>query len=142
MLVLFVLRCAFGMLVRRWGIFWRPLEMKFQRRAQVIGACMRLHSYCINKKIILQLEEVGDHTEYQPDRWALTPMFDKHNNPVAYMQPSLTPLTTDITDDSALASSSDRDLTRKRLIEAIDDASLIRPLAGSKRRREKFEGII
>jgi hypothetical protein len=69
-------------------------------------------------------------------------MFDKHNNPVAYMQPSLTPLTTDITDDSALASSSDRDLTRKRLIEAIDDASLIRPLAGSKRRREKCEGII
>jgi hypothetical protein len=51
------------MLVRRWGILWRPLEMKLQRLAQVIGACMRLHNFCIKKKIndvALRVNEKGE----------------------------------------------------------------------------------
>ena len=37
------IECAFGMLVKRWGIFWRPLAVRFDRRAALVGACMRLH---------------------------------------------------------------------------------------------------
>jgi len=48
-------RCSFGMLVRRWGILWRPLEMNHKRRAAVIGACMRLHNYCIDKRLLCDL---------------------------------------------------------------------------------------
>ena len=37
-----VIECAFGVLVRLWGVFWRPLEVKFRRRSALIGATMRL----------------------------------------------------------------------------------------------------
>jgi hypothetical protein len=38
--------CAFGILIRRWGILWKPLECKFSRVPAVISACMRLHNFC------------------------------------------------------------------------------------------------
>ena len=38
------IECTFGMLIQRWGILWRPLRMRFDRRAPLIGACIRLHS--------------------------------------------------------------------------------------------------
>ena len=41
------IECAFGMLVRRWGILWRPLGFAFERRSPLIGALMRLHNWCI-----------------------------------------------------------------------------------------------
>eukprot|EP00965_Chrysotila_dentata_P169832 5606281-Pleurochrysis_carterae.AAC.1 len=34
------IECAFGIFVRRWGVFWRPLAIRFDRRAPTIGACM------------------------------------------------------------------------------------------------------
>lgn len=37
---------AFGMLSRRWGVFWRPLRVSFPKRPSVIRACFRLHSFC------------------------------------------------------------------------------------------------
>ena len=37
-----VIECAFGVLVQLWGVFWRPLEVKFRRRSALIGATMRL----------------------------------------------------------------------------------------------------
>ena len=38
-------------LIRRWGILWRPLEVRFDKRAALIGCCMRLHNYCIDHRI-------------------------------------------------------------------------------------------
>jgi len=32
------IECAFGILVRRWGMFWRPLAVRFDRLAPLIGA--------------------------------------------------------------------------------------------------------
>ena len=43
--------CAFGEIVRRWGILWRPLEMKFNKRARFIGACIKLHNYCVDRRL-------------------------------------------------------------------------------------------
>ena len=47
--------CAFGEIVRRWGILWQPLEMKFNRRARFVGACIKLHNFCVDRR--LELEE-------------------------------------------------------------------------------------
>eukprot|EP00965_Chrysotila_dentata_P175292 5786274-Pleurochrysis_carterae.AAC.1 len=30
------IECAFGILVRRFGVFWRPLAVRFDRRAKLI----------------------------------------------------------------------------------------------------------
>ena len=68
-----VIERAFGILIRRWGIFWRPLEVQFRRRAPLIKCCMLLHNYCITKRIALDLRELHGLTEIQPRRWEKTP---------------------------------------------------------------------
>ncbi|OSX78941.1 hypothetical protein BU14_0094s0018 [Porphyra umbilicalis] len=37
---------AFGMLLWRWGVFWRPLRVPFSKRPSLIRACFRLHNFC------------------------------------------------------------------------------------------------
>jgi hypothetical protein len=78
-------------------------------------------NYCINKTMNLELQVLGNHKEYQPG-WTLTPMSDKYKNPVGYIHPSLPPFPTNKTAGSAFTFLSDRGLTCKRLIEAIDVA--------------------
>lgn len=38
--------CSFGMLNRRWRIFWRPLEMRVGKATRIITCCMKLHNIC------------------------------------------------------------------------------------------------
>ena len=45
------IECAFGILVKRWGVLWRPSCVRFDRRAALISACVRLHNFCIDKRI-------------------------------------------------------------------------------------------
>jgi len=45
------IECAFGMLTRRWGIFWRRLECRFDKVAHVILCCMKLHNLCIDFRV-------------------------------------------------------------------------------------------
>jgi len=40
---------AFGILVQRWGIFWRALRVKFSRIPLLIRVCCRLHNFIIDK---------------------------------------------------------------------------------------------
>jgi hypothetical protein len=57
---------AFGMLVRRWGIFWRPLICSYERWSLVVLTCMKLHNLCTDRKVTLPFrrfqedEEPGD----------------------------------------------------------------------------------
>ena len=80
------IECAFGMIVRRWGILWRPLEMKFDRRAPLIGAIIRLHNYCIDRCVTEFKFRVKDnHSEVIPNRWLKTPLFDKEGRPIKHL---------------------------------------------------------
>ena len=40
---------AFGMLVQRWGIFWRPFTFSFERWPLVIILCCKLHNFCLDR---------------------------------------------------------------------------------------------
>jgi len=40
---------AFGILVQRWGIFWRPLRVGFISRGLVIRVACKLHNICIDQ---------------------------------------------------------------------------------------------
>lgn len=44
------IECSFGMLNRRWGIFWRPLEMDVGKATRIITCCMKLHNICIDAR--------------------------------------------------------------------------------------------
>jgi hypothetical protein len=44
-----VVERAFGILIQRWGIFWRPLKVAFSRIPLVIRVCCKLHNVCVDR---------------------------------------------------------------------------------------------
>ena len=43
--------CAFGILVRRWGILWRRQEGSLKRINSIVMACLICHNLCIDARI-------------------------------------------------------------------------------------------
>jgi hypothetical protein len=68
---------AFGLLVNKWRVFKRPIELKLERVPCLIECCMHLHNWCINGRDIrwiipdmtpTQVEEhVASYEEYMDD---------------------------------------------------------------------------
>ena len=56
---------AFGLMVNKWGILTRPLEIKVRHVKRLIVAIGRLHNFCINEQMGLQLRR--DEEEGQED---------------------------------------------------------------------------
>lgn len=77
---------AWGEVVRRWGVLWRPLSCEFNRRASVIAACIRLHNICVDHRIAVQYQEVNGLV-YDSARktWVRPPRFDRDGRPVQYL---------------------------------------------------------
>jgi hypothetical protein len=42
-----VIERAFGILIQRWGVFWRPLRVSMQHRDLVVRVACKLHNICI-----------------------------------------------------------------------------------------------
>jgi hypothetical protein len=85
------IECAFGELIHRWGIFWRALEMKFDRRAKVIGVALTLHNFCIRERM-----HVGAYTERwtphgrHPGGIQRPPRMDRDDRPVEQLAATYT----------------------------------------------------
>jgi hypothetical protein len=47
---------AFSIMVRRWGIFWRPLTCAFKKWALVTTVCAKVHNVCIDSILNEPLE--------------------------------------------------------------------------------------
>lgn len=43
---------AFGILVRRWGILWRPISYSLRRVAKIARVCAILHNVCVDRWIL------------------------------------------------------------------------------------------
>jgi hypothetical protein len=57
---------AFGGLVARWGVLWKPLRTSsLERQIAIIGACVRLHN--------LATDVAEQHRPYVPSRAATVP---------------------------------------------------------------------
>jgi hypothetical protein len=57
---------AFGMLVKRWGIFWCKFLFSFDRWSLVIITCMKLHNVCIDRDVTLPTRRYA-HDQEQGD---------------------------------------------------------------------------
>jgi len=40
---------AFGVLVARWGILWKPLQFGLHRSTKVVDVALKLHNFCIQE---------------------------------------------------------------------------------------------
>ena len=126
------IECAFGILVRRWGVLWRPLGMAFSRRAPLIVALMRLHNFCIDERLTsgcaAGLPDVDSSTsEVQPGRRKRVPKFDKDGRPVRLLD------TCRWDDDGApsraqAAQQGTKTKRRDELAQAVADAGFVRQL--------------
>lgn len=126
------IECAFGVLIRRWGILWRPLEVAFDRRAALVGCCMRLHNFCIDQRISEEHlpamdGEMGIAVPGEPgvvvDRWEKRPVFDREGRPVYALS---------IVDEAALSGGGggggvDANSTRERLRAGVESDGVSRP---------------
>ena len=54
-----VIERAFGLLVQRWGIFWRPLRLSMHHRGVVIRVACRLHNICISDSVCRRVQPVS-----------------------------------------------------------------------------------
>ena len=118
------IECAFGILVRRWGVLWRPLLCRFDRRAALVGALIRLHNVCIDWGVTeRELEMINGLGKVQPGRWAKVPIFDRYGRPVRMLD------TTGLkaSDVSNVAYSADRFKRRGELVAAVREAGIVRP---------------
>ena len=55
------IECAFGQMVRRWGILWRTLPFDLAKCQKVVQVCMLLHNFIKNEAI-----EDTEDIEWQP----------------------------------------------------------------------------
>ena len=46
------IECAFGVLVRRWGILWKAMEYDLEFQFEIVHACCRLHNFCISRRLL------------------------------------------------------------------------------------------
>lgn len=76
---------AWGEVVARWGVLWRPLRCAYKRRAAVIAACIRLHNICVESRIKLTYNEVNGLVQLSENRWERPPRFDRDGRPVEYL---------------------------------------------------------
>mmetsp|Transcript_52723 Transcript_52723/g.115004 ORF Transcript_52723/g.115004 Transcript_52723/m.115004 type:complete len:327 (-) Transcript_52723:95-1075(-) len=116
------IECAFGILVRRFGVFWRPLAVRFDRRAKLVGACMRLHNFCIDRNI--SHENVLEHgmSEIQPNRYQPAPVLDHLGRPTRALDTRGLPRP-----PWPRPTSQSHTLMRNSLAKAVTDAGLVRP---------------
>ena len=45
------IKCAFGMLVKKWTILWSSISVKFKRWVPLIITCFHLYNFCISYKM-------------------------------------------------------------------------------------------
>ena len=45
-----VVERAFGILIQRWGVFWRPIRVSFENIPLLIRVCCKLHNFLIERK--------------------------------------------------------------------------------------------
>jgi hypothetical protein len=57
-----VVERAFGLLVQRWGVFWRALRVQVKRIPLIISVACKLHNICVDR---FGLEEVRPYAGFQ-----------------------------------------------------------------------------
>lgn len=93
------------------------------RRSALVGAAMRLHNYCIDRGIGIELREIAGVSEIQPRVWAPTPKFGKNGEPVEFLE----------TIHCRGAPDTSRCERRDKLKEDIERAGLKRPGESARR---------
>ena len=116
--------------------------MRFDRRTALIGACMRLHNFCIDERISEETEIMNGFGQTQPGRWQPVPKFDKDGRPVEYLDTGNDPSERPNVRRRALLPNDARFRRRDELAAAIQAAGIARPALapGLHKKKKKKKG--
>jgi len=113
-----VIERAFGILVQRWGIFWRPLRLSMHNRGVAVRVACRLHNICIDDP---------NCSKVQPVRHGTVPGFEGETD----FQYGDTSLALQFTDGTSIRSGYQSDLEschhRDMWTNTILNLGLVRP---------------
>lgn len=129
--------CSFGELVRRWGVLWRPLEMAFVKRAAVVGCCLQLHNFCVDRRLQLErsLRYDNGELEVQPGRRRTAPVVDKNGIPVDILSSACSPNCHCTFCVAGRSNTATKDTSRREELElACRNAGIVRPATRPPRR--------
>ena len=118
------IECTFGILLKRWGILWRPLQVRHDRAAHLVACCARLHNLCIDYRICA--DELGDvigRLGISAETAQARPYFDRDGRPVELL-----------TGDDTRPPEEGGTGKRNALVEAIHAAGVHRPSGAPVRR--------
>lgn len=69
---------AFGILLRRWGILWKPLEYSLHRNTRIIQVCVKLHNICIDRHVLMNTNPFQERIGCYDREWRLFVSQNKH----------------------------------------------------------------
>jgi DDE superfamily endonuclease len=58
---------AFGILVRRWGILWKPITFQLNKIATIVRACAMLHNICVDRWLLSKPRSYVNKVRQWPD---------------------------------------------------------------------------
>ena len=58
---------AFGILVRRWGILWRPITYRLDKIATIARVCAMLHNICVDRWLLSKPRFYVNQVRQWPD---------------------------------------------------------------------------
>lgn len=61
---------SFGMLTKRFGIFWRPFQFAFDRWSTVVLVCMKLHNLCLDRNLEIPSHRFMEDVQ-ENDQWVV-----------------------------------------------------------------------
>jgi DDE superfamily endonuclease len=62
-----VIERSFGVLTRRWGIFWRPLDVAFNKWSLIATVCAKLHNFCLDNNV--PIADRAECDNFVGDEW-------------------------------------------------------------------------
>ena len=75
-----VIERAFGILTRRWGIFWRDVVCGHPKWALIATVCAKLHNICLDANEIIAVRHHKDWQEHDTDDVFLNTIHDEDPN--------------------------------------------------------------
>jgi len=71
---------SFGMLTKRWGIYWRPFLFAFHRWSTVVMVTMKLHNLCLDRNLEIPAHRFAEDVQ-EGDQWVVYDNYrDDDNN--------------------------------------------------------------
>ena len=122
------IECAFGELIMRWGIFWRPLRMNLKQNGGIISAAMLLHNFLVAKRDKDDIHYFTTFAAHTVDEIRNPSTSTEDDDVICFVSDNEAPRPAGRKTNDMKASASKGEILRRHLTFALGDEGKHRPL--------------